>query len=128
MSWRRAFVLAALAGLGACGGDRPRPGPPLLTLELPPGNVVTSPDTFVVWVRAQDDNGLDSLIISFLDQIRDVPAFNETDVVDGVFFTVPPGREVGELLEVFAYARDLVGAGSRVTTSVTVAASTPPPP
>jgi len=128
VSWRRAVVLAALAGLGACGGERPRPGPPLLTLDLPPGNVVTSPDTFIVWVQAQDDNGIDSLIVSFLDQIRDVAAFNETDVLDGVFFTVPAGREVGELIEIFAYARDLVGASSRTSTSVTVAASAPPPP
>jgi len=128
VSIRHALVVAGLTALVACGGDRPRPGPPLLTLEMPPGNVVTSPDTFIVWVHAQDDNGIDSLIVSFLDQIRDVPAFNEIDVTDGVFFIVPEGREVGEILEVFGYALDLVGARTRMSATVTVASSTPPPP
>lgn len=122
----RAATLLVAAGLVvACGGDRPRPGPPAIQLEMPPGNVVTSPDTFVVWVYASDDNGLDSLIISFLDQIRDIPVFNEIDVVDGVLFAVPAGYNVGELLEVTGMARDLVGGRTVVQATVTVATDAP---
>ena len=109
--------LATLA-LAACTPDRPRPGPPSITLELPVGHVVASPDTFAVGVRARDDNGLDSVVVTFLDERREVFAFNEIEVVDFVFFIVPEGRIVGELVDVQAFALDLVGG--RTTTSATL--------
>lgn len=118
-------LLLALAALTGCGEDRLRPGPPALVLEMPPGSVVTSPDTFVVGVYARDDNGLDSLGVTFLDQTRDIPVFDEIEVVDGVFFIVPAGYVVGEVLEVRGVARDLVGERTTATGSVTVVAATP---
>jgi len=114
-----ALILVALTG---CGGERARPGPPSLTLQLPPGNVVATPDTFAIQVFARDDNGLDSLIVRFLDQTRDVPAFNEREVTDVVLFVVPEGLAVGEVIDVQGYARDLVGERTLVTSSVTVVA------
>lgn len=119
------LALAALGALAACDADRLRPGPPALALEMPPGNVVTSPDTFLVGIVARDDNGLDSLVITFLDQVRDVAVFDDIEVVDGVFFVVPEGYAVGEVLEVSGLARDLVGERTTVTASVTVASGTP---
>lgn len=127
MITRRAVTLAGLTAVAACGGERLRPGPPSIQLEMPVGNVVTSPDTFVVWVYARDDNGLDSVVVSFLDQVRDVFAFDETEVSDGVFFVVPEGFEVGEVLEVHGYARDITGGRTTTTGSVTVAATSVPP-
>jgi hypothetical protein len=71
-----------------------------------------------VGVRARDDNGLDSVVVTFLDERREVFAFNEIEVVDFVFFIVPEGRIVGELVDVQAFALDLVGG--RTTTSATL--------
>ena len=110
--------MLVVPALAACAGDRPRPGPPTISLELPVGHVVASPDTFAVGVRARDDNGLDSVVVSFLGERREVFAFNEIEVSDFVFFVVPEGRTVGELVEVQAYALDLVGG--RTTTSATL--------
>jgi hypothetical protein len=118
-------ALLALTVFAACDAERLRPGPPTLALEMPPGNVVTSPDTFVVGIVARDDNGLDSLVITFLDQVRDVFVFDEIEVVDGVFFVVPEGYAVGEVLEVSGVVRDLVGERTAVTASVTVGSDTP---
>jgi hypothetical protein len=117
-------LLLGLAALAACGEDRMRPGPPTLVLQLPPGSVVTSPDTFGVRVYARDDNGLDSLVITFLDQVRDISLFNEIEVLDGVFFIVPGGYVVGEVLEVRGLVRDITGERTTVTSSVTVVART----
>lgn len=115
--WSTGWVLAALA-LAACTPDRPRPGPPSISLELPVGHVVASPDTFIVGVRARDDNGLDSVAVTFLGVRHDIFAFNEIEVVDFVFLAVPEGRVVGELVDIQAFALDLVGG--RTTTSATL--------
>jgi len=122
---RASGALLGLALLAGCGEDRLRPGPPTLVLEMPPGSVVTSPDTFVVGIYARDDNGLDSLLVRFLDQVRDISVFNEIEVVDGVFFVVPDGYAVGEVIVVSGYVRDLVGERTSVTGSVTVGTRTP---
>lgn len=116
------IVLLALA-LAACAGDRQRPGPPELVLELPVGHVVASPDTFAVGVVARDDNGLDSVVVTFLGERRDVFAFNEIEVIDFVFFIMPPGRIVGEVVEIQAFARDLVGGRTVTTATLTVVAA-----
>ena len=119
---RIAPALAAATIIVACGGDRQRPGPPTISLEVPPGNVVASPDTFAVRVRAQDDNGLDSVVVSFLGERRDLFAFSETEVVDVVFFVVPEGRIVGEIVDVQAYALDLVGGRTVTSATLTIIA------
>jgi hypothetical protein len=113
-------VLGLAAVLAAACGERQRPGPPTITLEAPPGNVVTSPDTFLVGVHASDDNGLDSIIVSFLTDIRGIDAFERLDYTDQVILTVPPGRAVGEVLEIFGVARDLTGELASTSVSVTV--------
>jgi hypothetical protein len=121
MTTPRLVVVVGLgAVLAAACGERQRPGPPTITLEAPPGNVVTSPDTFLVGVHASDDNGLDSIIVSFLTEIRGIDAFEKLDFTDQVILTVPPGRAVGEVLEIFGVARDLTGELATTSVSVTV--------
>jgi hypothetical protein len=117
---RLLVALGLVAMLAAACDERKRPGPPTITLEAPPGNVVTSPDTFLVGVHASDDNGLDSIIVSFLTDIRGIDAFERLDYTDQVILTVPPGRAVGEILEIFGVARDLTGELASTSVSVTV--------
>jgi hypothetical protein len=114
--------LAVLAA-AACTGDRQRPGPPSIELELPVGHVVTSPDTFAVGVRARDENGLDSVVVTFLGDRREVFAFNELEVSDYVFFFVPAGRTVGDVVEVQGFARDLVGGRTVTSGTLTIVAA-----
>jgi len=117
----RLVVALSLAGLlAAACGERKRPGPPTITLEAPPGNVVTSPDTFLVGVHASDDNGLDSIIVSFLTDIRGIDAFEKLDYTDQLILTVPADHAVGEVLEIFGVARDLTGEVASTSVSVTV--------
>ena len=115
-------TLAVATLIAACTDDRQRPGPPTISLEVPIGNVVASPDTFAVRVRARDDNGLDSVVVSFLGERRDLFAFSETEVVDVVFFVVPEGRVVGEIVEVQAYALDLLGGRAVTGATLTIIA------
>jgi hypothetical protein len=122
MKTTRVAAAVLLLALAACAEDRLRPGPPSLTLEMPPGNTVTSPDTFFVGVRAHDDNGLDSVTVTFLGVTVEVPAFDEVDVLDAVRFTVPEGHTPGELLAVEGYAKDRVGDRTTTSGSVTVVA------
>jgi hypothetical protein len=119
--------LAALA-LAACAGDRPRPGPPTITLELPVGHVVASPGTLAVGVRARDDNGLDSVVVTFLGEQREISAFTDIEILDVVFFSVPAGRVVGELVDVQAFARDLVGGRTTTSGTLTIVAPDTPSP
>lgn len=114
--------MVLLSVLCACAEDRLRPGPPSLILELPVGATVTSPDTFAIGVYARDDNGLDSVTVTFLGVTVEVTAFDEVEVVDAVLFTVPEGRLPGELLTVTAYAKDLVQERTNVTETLTVVA------
>jgi hypothetical protein len=116
------------AWLGGCKTDRLRPGPPSLSIDLPPGATVFSPDTLGIAVRAHDDNGLDSVTVTILDRTEAVNAFNEVDVVDGLLWPIPEGLTPGELIEIRGYAKDLVGDRTTVTTSVTVVARPAPPP
>jgi hypothetical protein len=117
-----AVVAAWLAG---CGSDRLRPGPPTLSIELPPGATVFSPDTLGLAVRAHDDNGLDSVTVTILGHTEEANAFNQVDVVDGFLWPIPEGLIPGELIEITGYAKDLVGDRTTVTTSVTVIAGPP---
>jgi hypothetical protein len=121
MSAPRLLVGAALlVALVAACGERKRPGPPSLTLDPPPGAVVTSPDTFAVGIHANDDNGLDSILVSFLDQVRGIDAFEELQLVDFVTFVVPSGYAPGAVLDIIGVARDLTGGQVSTTISVTV--------
>lgn len=133
---RGAGLVVAAAWLAACRTDRLRPGPPSLSIELPPGATVFSPDTLGLVVRAHDDNGLDSVTVTILGRTEEADAFDQVDAVDVFLWPIPEGLTPGELVQVRGYAKDLVGDRTTVTTSVTVverpaarrAASVDPPP
>lgn len=117
-----ALGVALLAAAAGCAEDRLRPGPPTLTIEPPPGNVVTSPDTALIIVRARDDNGLDSVTVTILDRTEEIDAFDRIEA-DGIFlWPIPAGLIPGELIGISAYAKDLVGDRTTATASVTVVA------
>jgi hypothetical protein len=116
--------LGLLVLLAAACGERKRPGPPSLTLDAPPESVVTSPDTFAVGIHASDDNGLDSIVVSFLDQVRGIDAFEELQLTDFVTFVVPSGYMPGTVLDIIGVARDLTGEQISTTVKVTVVDST----
>lgn len=116
-------LVAAAAWLAGCTTDRLRPGPPSLTIELPPGATVFSPDTLGLVVRAHDDNGLDSVTVTILGRTEEVlDAFNNVDALGAFLWPIPGGLTPGELVEITGYAKDLVGDRTTVTTSVTVIA------
>ena len=62
------------------------------------------------------------MVVSFLGERRDLFAFSETELVDVVFFAVPEGRVVGEIVEVQAYALDLLGGRAVATATLTIIA------
>jgi hypothetical protein len=122
---REAGLVAAAVWLAACRTDRLRPGPPSLSIELPPGATVFSPDTLGLVVRAHDENGLDSVTVTILGRTEEADAFNQVDAVDVFLWPIPEGLTPGELVEIRGYAKDLVGDRTTVTTSVTVVALPP---
>jgi hypothetical protein len=116
-------LAATAVWLGGCKSDRLRPGPPTLTIELPPGATVYSPDTLGLVVRAHDDNGLDSVTVTILGRTEEVlGAFNEMDAVGVFIWPIPDGLPPGTLVEILARAKDLVGDRTTTTASVTVIA------
>jgi hypothetical protein len=114
-------LIATAAWLGGCKSDRLRPGPPSLTIELPPGATVFSPDTLGLVVRAHDDNGL--VTVTILGRTEDVlDAFDNVDAVGVLLWPIPDGLTPGLLVEITAYAKDLTGDRTTTTASVTVVA------
>ncbi|MDH3495876.1 MAG: hypothetical protein OER21_03875 [Gemmatimonadota bacterium] len=117
-----AVALALLAIAAGCAEDRLRPGPPTLTIAPPPGNVVTSPDTALIIVLARDDNGLDSVTVTILGRTEEIDAFDRIEA-EGVFlWPIPAGFVPGQVIEIAAFAKDLVGDRTTATASVTVVA------
>jgi hypothetical protein len=114
-------MAAAGAGVG-CTPDRLRPGPPSLVVEGPEGSTAFSPDTIAIAIFAQDDNGLDSLTVTVGDRTEDLDVFEDVEFSDILFWTIPEGLTPGELIDIVAYAKDLVGERTTVNTSVTVVA------
>lgn len=131
---RWTMAIAALAGLAGtvvhagCTPERLRPGPPSLTIEVPAGNTVFSPDTLPILIHVRDDNGLDSVTVTVFGETADVDAFDEVEVIDIFDWPIPDGLMPGELVEIQGYAKDLVGERTNVTTSVTVIARPPANP
>lgn len=115
--WSRAGFLALILG---CGGERDRPGPPSILIEVPPGSTVMSPDTLPMAVIAQDPNGLDSVTVSFLDSTVSINTGLNSEVTALLNWPVPGGIAEGTMLTITARARDLVGQLASETTSVTV--------
>jgi hypothetical protein len=120
--------LLAACGLGLLAGcltERPRPAPPTLALSLNKTTVrsrsTPAPDTLVVNVRAEDEDGIDSVWVQ-LAQEAPVGADGLLDpVLEGPFrVIVPAGLGSGTVLPVKVQARDVVGFRSERDTSVTV--------
>lgn len=118
-----AFVVLATAfGIAACSPHRDRPGPPDLTVSVPPGSTVFSPDTLAIGVIASDPQGLDSVLVQFLDSTVSLQTNFDTKVVGQILWPVPAGLKVGNVLPVVASATDVNGERTVTQTSVTVVA------
>ena len=110
----------ALGCLAGCLSERPRPGPPQVTILLDKIRV-RSPDTLTGTVRAQDPAGIDSLWLT----LDFSPRFGTDGLLQTVFQTpfrayVASGRGAGERLAVTVTARDLDGFVGTRDTFVTV--------
>jgi hypothetical protein len=108
-----------------CLTERPRPAPPTVALSLNKTTVRSrsnpAPDTLVVHVRAEDQNGIDSVWV----QLAQEPPIGADGLLDTVLegpfrIIVPPGLGNGTVLPVKVRARDVVGFRSERDTSVTV--------
>jgi hypothetical protein len=110
----------ALGWLAACLTERPRPGPPQLTILLDKIRV-RSPDTLTGTLRAQDPAGIDSVWLT----LASTPQFGTDGLMQTIFQApfrtfVPSGRGIGERLSVTLTARDLDGFRAERDTFVTV--------
>ena len=109
----------------SCIEERPRPGPPLITLTLnrttvQSNNPPTPPDTLSGTVRAEDTDGLDSVWVSV-----DSAVAGEDGGFDRVFsttfrFLIGPGKTPGTILPVQIRARDIAGFQVARDTNVVV--------
>ena len=115
-----ALAVAAVAALANCSPNRTRPGPPRLTVDIPDGTSVFSPDTFVVEVLAVDADGLDSLTVLWGNQLLEFdPGFN-IEATASVELFVPQNLAAGTILTVWVRARDVYGQASDEIVSLTV--------
>jgi hypothetical protein len=110
----------ALCCLASCLTERPRPGPPQLSIVLDKIRV-RSPDTLTGTLRAQDPAGIDSVWLA----LEFAPRFGSDGqlqtVVEAPFRTyVAGGLGAGERLSVTLTARDLDGFVGERDTFVTV--------
>lgn len=116
------MTLAALIAAGAlgCGEDRPRPGPPVLSIHFEHDSVNT-PDTLRGTVKAEDNQGIDSIWM----QVGLQP---EVGVDGGLqftfeapfFFTVDSGLSPGAKLSVQVRGRDIAGYSDVLDTFVVI--------
>ena len=124
--WSPGRVGAALLILGmACTPSRTRPGPPSITIQLPVGSTVFSPDTLDFVVIAKDPDGLDSLTVTVFDTTK---AFNtdfNTETTASISVLVPAGIGVGNLIKIYARATDITGQQTLDSASVTVIKRSP---
>src|SRR5436190_23534520 len=97
MTIHRTFLLA-LAALPACAPDRGRPGPPSIDIAVRAGSTVLSPDTLPFTVTASDSDGLDSLLVTFLDSTVSVQTNFQSQVQQSFRWPVRPGMAAGRLL------------------------------
>ena len=124
----RSVILTALTALtAACSGERLRPGPPSVALEFPDGTSVTSPDTLTVRVLANDPNGLDTVSVALREGVITLSAFADTELVEIVFVSIPPGIPAGTALTLVATAADLSGLITQTSAELTVVENAPSP-
>jgi hypothetical protein len=110
----------ALGCLAGCLSERPRPGPPRLTILLDKINV-RSPDSLTGTLRAEDPAGIDSVWLT----LASAPQFGTDGLMQTVFQApfrtfIPSGHTAGERLAVKLAARDLDGFVGERDTFVTV--------
>ena len=115
--WGAGWVLGCLTG---CLTERPRPGPPQLTILLDKIRV-RSPDTLTGTLRAQDAAGIDSVWLTLESQ----PQFGTDGLMQTVFQApfrtfVASGYTPGDQLSLTLSARDLDGFVGKRDTFVTV--------
>ena len=111
----------ALGCLAGCLSERPRPGPPQVTILLDKIRV-RSPDTLTGTLRAQDPAGIDSVWLT----LASAPQFGIDGVMQTIFQApfrtfIASGHVPGERLSVTVTARDLDGFVGKRDTFVTVA-------
>jgi hypothetical protein len=117
----RALVVCCVLGyLAACLTERPRPGPPQLTLTLDKIRV-RSPDTLTGTLRARDAAGIDSVWLT----VASAPQFGTDGLLQPDFqapfrASIPGGHGFGARLTVTLTARDLDGFVGHRDTFVTV--------
>jgi hypothetical protein len=109
----------------SCLSERPRPGPPTITLSLNKKTVQSrtqpNPDTLVVTVRVHDADGIDSVWV----ELGSGPPLGADGLFDTAFegpfrFPIPAGLPTGHVLAVKLEARDVTGFKARRDTMVTV--------
>ncbi len=117
---RGAVLIAGVACLTACFGERPRPAPPQLAIALAKV-LVRSPDTLRGTIHAEDPDGIDSVWLA-LDAL---PPLLDDGLLETVFdapfvVVVPRGYSPGDRIPVTVTARDVVGFVSELDTVVRV--------
>ena len=110
----------ALSGLAGCLAERPRPGPPQVSITLDKIRV-RSPDTLTGTLRAQDPTGIDSvwLTLAFAPQFG-TDALMRTDFQAPFRTFIAGGHSPGARISVTVTARDLDGFVGQRDTFVTV--------
>jgi len=119
-SRRNRSLMALLLLVAGCETSRTRPGPPTVTIDPPVGSTIYSPDTLDFTVRAQDPDGLDSVLVTIFDTTKAYNADFNTEATIQVSVLVPAGLAPGNIIKIFARARDLVGEITLDTATVTV--------
>jgi len=117
---RGAVLIAGVACLTACFGERPRPAPPQLAIALAKV-LVRSPDTLRGTIHAEDPDGLDSVWLT----LDGLPRIGEDGLLETVFdapfvLLVPRGYGPGDRIPVTVTARDVVGFTGELDTVVRV--------
>jgi hypothetical protein len=123
VSWLARRLLGAGSALGCLAGclpERPRPGPPQVTIQLD-RILVRSPDTLTGTLRVQDPAGIDSVWLT-LESAPQLGADGllQTDFQAPFRTLIARGHSPGERLAVTASARDLDGFVGKRDTVVTV--------
>ncbi len=115
-----ALLLTGLLLAASCSPERSRPGPPSISIDVGPGSTVRSPDTLSITVVANDPNGVDSLIVIFLDSTAIVDTDLRTEVFGFLRWPIPEGLDAGTVLTLSVRARDLIGQVAIRKATVTV--------
>ena len=120
LACRLVGVGCALGSLTGCLSERPRPGPPQITIYLDK-ILVHSPDTLTGTIRAEDPAGIDSVWLT----LASAPSLGSDGHLQGVFQApfrtyVGNGLSPAERLALTVSARDLDGFVGKRDTFVTV--------